>query len=120
MRQSAGCDNALGNIVSRFANPYLVYVHDIPLRQVFAQPYRALSHGCIRLGQPLVLAAYLLRRGSQPVPLPTEAECARQPRLRDVPLRWSIALFVRYATCTAEGGHLRFLPDIYHRDEVIR
>ncbi len=120
VRQSAGCDNALGNIVFRFANPYSVYVHDTPLRQVFAQPYRALSHGCIRLEQPMQLAAYLLRRGGQPVQLPTEAECARQPRPRNVPLRRPIALFVRYATCTAEGGHLRFLPDIYHRDEVIR
>lgn len=120
VRQSAGCDNALGNIVFRFANPYSVYVHDTPMRQVFAQPYRALSHGCIRLEQPMQLAAYLLRRGGQPVQLPTEAECARQPRPRDVPLRRPIALFVRYATCTAEGGHLRFLPDLYHRDETIR
>ncbi|GAB3639128.1 hypothetical protein GCM10027422_47190 [Hymenobacter arcticus] len=120
VRQSAGCENALGNIVFRFANPYSVYVHDTPLRQVFAQPYRALSHGCIRLEQPLALAAYLLLRGGQPVQLPTEAECARQPRPRDVPLRRPIALFVRYATCSVEGGHLRFLPDLYHRDEVIR
>ena len=120
VRQSAGCDNALGNIVFRFANPYAVYVHDTPLREVFAQPYRALSHGCIRLEQPMQLAAYLLRRGGQRVQLPTEAECARQPRPRNVPLRRSIWLFVRYATCTAESGHLRFLPDIYHRDEVIR
>ncbi|WP_166648027.1 L,D-transpeptidase family protein [Hymenobacter sp. UV11] len=120
VRQSAGCDNALGNIVFRFTNPYSVYVHDTPERQVFAQPYRALSHGCIRLQTPFELAAYLLRRGGQPVQLPSEAECARQPRPRDVQLRRPMPLFVRYATCTAEGGHLRFLPDLYHRDEVIR
>ncbi|MFD1470221.1 L,D-transpeptidase family protein [Hymenobacter caeli] len=120
IRQSAGCDNALGNIVFRFANPYSVYVHDTPERQVFAQPYRALSHGCMRLEQPMQLAAYLLRRGGQPVQLPSEAACARQPRPRDVPLRRPIPLFVRYATCTAERGQLRFLPDIYHRDETIR
>jgi murein L,D-transpeptidase YcbB/YkuD len=119
IRQSAGCENALGNIVFRFANPYSIYVHDTPMRQFFAQPYRALGHGCIRLEGPMQLAAYLLRRGGQPVQLPTEAECARQPRPRNVRLRRPIALFVRYATCTAEGGHLRFLPDIYHRDEVI-
>ncbi|TPG57994.1 hypothetical protein EAH73_22640 [Hymenobacter nivis] len=120
IRQSAGCDNALGNIVFRFANPYSVYVHDTPERQVFARPYRALSHGCVRLETPFVLAAYLLRRGGQPVQLPSEAECARQPRPRDVRLRRPMPLFVRYATCTAEGGRLRFLPDPYHRDETIR
>jgi murein L,D-transpeptidase YcbB/YkuD len=120
IRQSAGCENALGNIVFRFANPYSVYVHDTPERQLFAQPYRVLSHGCIRLEQPMQLAAYLLRRGGQPVQLPSEAECARQPRPRNVPLRRPIPLFIRYATCTAEGGHLRFLPDLYYRDETIR
>ncbi|OGX91756.1 L,D-transpeptidase family protein [Hymenobacter coccineus] len=120
IRQSAGCENALGNIVFRFANPYSVYVHDTPERQVFARPYRALSHGCVRLETPFALAAYLLRRGGQPVQLPSEAECARQPRPRDVRLRRPMPLFVRYATCTAEGGRLRFLPDPYHRDETIR
>ncbi len=62
IRQSAGCDNSLGNIVFRFANPYSVYVHDTPLRQYFARPARALSHGCVRLQNPMQLAAYLLRR----------------------------------------------------------
>ncbi|SHJ81689.1 Murein L,D-transpeptidase YcbB/YkuD [Hymenobacter daecheongensis DSM 21074] len=120
IRQSAGCENALGNIVFRFENPYSVYLHDTPTRQLFAQPERALSHGCIRLEQPMQLAALLLRRDGQPLRLPSEEECARQPRPRDVRLRRPIALHVRYATCIGENGHLRFLPDIYQRDEVIR
>jgi murein L,D-transpeptidase YcbB/YkuD len=103
----------------RFANPYAVYVHDTPERQVFAQPNRALSHGCVRLENPFALAAYLLRRGGQPVQLPSEAACARQPRPRNVPLRRPMPLFVRYATCTAERGQLCFMPDLYHRDETI-
>ena len=120
IRQSAGCDNALGNIVFRFANPYSVYVHDTPLRQLFARPTRALSHGCIRLEHPMQLAAYLLRREGNRAQLPTEDECARAPRSRDIRLRRPLALYVRYATCTAENGRLRFLPDIYGRDEGIR
>ena len=110
IRQLACCDNALGNIVFRFANPYSVYLHDTPERQLFAQPYRALSHGCIRLEKPFELAAYLLRRDGQPVQLPSEAACARRPRPHDVPLRRPMPLFVRYATCTAEGGSCAFCP----------
>ena len=49
-----------------------------------------------------------------------EDECARAPRSRDIRLRRPMALYVRYATCTAENGRLRFLPDIYGRDEVLR
>ncbi len=120
IRQVAGCDNSLGNIVFRFANPYSVYVHDTPFRGLFARADRALSHGCIRLEEPMALAAYLLRRGGQPVQLPSEEECARQPRPRQVRLRRPIALYVRYATCVAEGGAIRFLPDIYQRDETLR
>ena len=120
IRQSAGCENALGNVVFRFANPYSVYLHDTPLRQFFARPYRALSHGCIRLEQPLELAAYLLRREGRPVQLPSEAECARQPRPRDVRLTRGLPVYIRYATCVAEHGRLVFLPDIYRRDEALR
>nr|WP_262905389.1 L,D-transpeptidase family protein [Hymenobacter nitidus] len=120
IRQSAGCENALGNIVFRFANPHAVYLHDTPMRQFFARPDRALSHGCIRLQHPMQLAAYLLRREGRAVNLPSEEECARQPRPRDVRLRRALPLHVRYATCVADNGHLRFLPDIYHQDEAVR
>jgi murein L,D-transpeptidase YcbB/YkuD len=120
VRQSACCDNALGNIVFRFANPYSVYLHDTPARALFKSAGRALSHGCIRLQNPMLLAAYLLRREGRPVQLPTEDECAEMPRPRDVRLNRPLPLYVRYATCTAENGQLRFLADVYHRDEALR
>lgn len=52
--------------------------------------------------------------------LPSEAECARQPRPRDVRLTRGLPLYICYATCTAERGRLVFFPDIYHRDETLR
>ncbi len=121
IRQSAGCENALGNVVFRFANPYAVYLHDTPMRQFFDQPVRAFSHGCIRLAEPLALAAYLLRREGRPDRLPDAAACARLPQPREVRLRRPLALHVCYATCVADSsGRLRFLADIYGRDEPLR
>ena len=120
IRQSAGCENALGNIVFRFPNPYSVYLHDTPMRQFFERPSRAFSHGCMRLENPMQLAAYLLRREGQSVHLPSESECARQPRSQDVHLRRPMPLHVCYATCGVEEGKLRFYPDIYHQDAVLR
>ena len=120
IRQSAGCDNALGNIVFRFQNPYSIYLHDTPVRQAFQQPFRALSHGCIRVEHPFQLATFLLRRGGQNVPLPSEDECARQPRPQEVQLAQPMAVHIRYATCAAEGGQLRFYPDIYGHDAALR
>ena len=120
IRQSAGCENALGNVVFRFPNPYSVYLHDTPTRQFFERPDRALSHGCIRLAEPPRLAAYLLRREGRPVQLPSDYECARQARPRNVRLARPMPLYVRYATCTVENGRFRCLPDIYRRDEPLR
>ncbi|QIL74660.1 L,D-transpeptidase family protein [Hymenobacter sp. HDW8] len=119
IRQSAGCDNALGNIVFRFKNPYSVYLHDTPVRQAFTYPMRALSHGCIRLQNPMQLATYLLERGGQFRRLPTEEECALQSKPQQVRLAKSMPLHVRYFTCAAENGQLRFYPDIYQRDKAL-
>jgi len=120
IRQVPGCENALGNVAFRFPNPYSVYLHDTPMRQLFEEPVRAFSHGCLRLAEPLALAAYLLRREGRSVYLPSEAECARQPQPRDVRLGRPLPLFVRYATCVGEGGRLRFFADVYGRDEAVR
>jgi L,D-transpeptidase YcbB len=120
IRQAAGCDNALGNIVFRFANPYSIYIHDTPLRQFFRQNVRALSHGCIRLADPLKLASYLLSRENRTAELPSETECANQPRPRDIRLRHPMPLHICYATCVVEKQELRFLPDVYDLDEAIR
>jgi murein L,D-transpeptidase YcbB/YkuD len=122
IRQSAGCDNSLGNIVFRFANPYSIYLHDTPFRDLFAIPGRALSsHGCIRLQQPLKLAAYLLRRDGSRVQLPSEAAFAsQQVQSRDYRLKRPMPLYVRYATCSAEAGKLTFYADSYQRDGVLR
>lgn len=121
MHQSSGCDNALGNIVFRFNNPYSVYLHDTPVRELFEQPQRALSHGCVRVSGPMRLAAYLLRREGRTVRLPSEAECANQPEPRHFLLRRPMPFYVRYLTCAADGGgQLRFFPDVYHHDEDLR
>ncbi|UYZ59708.1 L,D-transpeptidase scaffold domain-containing protein [Hymenobacter latericus] len=117
IRQSAGCDNALGNVVFRFANPYAVYLHDTPAREAFRAPERAFSHGCIRLEHPMQFAAYLLQReGRSSAQLPSEAECARQPRPRHYHLRKPLPIHIRYATGAAEGGELRTYADVYGRD----
>lgn len=119
IRQSAGCDNALGNIVFRFKNPYSVYLHDTPVRQAFTYPMRALSHGCMRVQNPMRLATFLLERGGQFRKLPTEEECARQSTPQHIRLAKSIPLHVRYFTCATENGRLLFYPDIYQRDKAL-
>jgi murein L,D-transpeptidase YcbB/YkuD len=59
-RQKPGPANNLGRMKLDFVNPYSIGIHDTPARGLFARDKRALSHGCIRVDDPLGFAATLL------------------------------------------------------------
>jgi murein L,D-transpeptidase YcbB/YkuD len=61
IRQSTGCDNALGVIKFDINTPYGVYLHDTNSKAAFLYNSRYLSHGCIRLEEPLLLGSKLLK-----------------------------------------------------------
>ena len=60
LRQAPGPDNALGRVKFMFPNSYSVYLHDTPSKALFEKSERAFSSGCIRVENPLELAALLL------------------------------------------------------------
>ncbi len=60
-RQAPGPENALGLVKFIFPNHFDVYLHDTPTDRLFFQPSRALSHGCIRVEDPVSLAQYVMR-----------------------------------------------------------
>jgi len=59
--QSPGPKNALGRVKFEFPNPYAVYLHDTPLKHLFARSRRDFSHGCIRVDKAIELAETLLK-----------------------------------------------------------
>ena len=63
-RQRPGPENALGLVKFIFPNNFAVYLHDTPSDTLFSRDERALSHGCIRVENPVGLARYVL--GDQP------------------------------------------------------
>lgn len=58
--QEGGEGNSLGRIIFRFANNFSVYLHDTSSRLVFGHSDRRVSHGCIRVQYPYLLAKFLL------------------------------------------------------------
>jgi murein L,D-transpeptidase YcbB/YkuD len=119
--QPPGPKNALGRIRFNFPNPFLVYQHDTPNKNLFAQDKRALSHGCMRVQNPDKYAEALLSV-SQPEEKLTAA------RIRDlygddertIPLRTPIPVHITYQTATLdEGGALVRRDDIYGLDAAI-
>ncbi len=60
VRQPPGERNALGRIKFMFPNDYSVYMHDTPMRKLFASSKRAFSHGCVRVDNPFSFAHTVL------------------------------------------------------------
>lgn len=52
--------NPMGVVKFMFPNPYDIYLHDTNERDLFNNSRRSFSHGCVRVKDPLVLAASLL------------------------------------------------------------
>jgi murein L,D-transpeptidase YcbB/YkuD len=64
VRQPPGERNALGRIKFVFPNDFSVYMHDTPMRRLFASAKRAFSHGCVRVDDPFRFAETVLGRSS--------------------------------------------------------
>lgn len=60
VRQKPGAGNALGQIKFLFPNKHDVYLHDTPSKSLFARAFRAYSHGCVRVQNPMDFAQALM------------------------------------------------------------
>jgi murein L,D-transpeptidase YcbB/YkuD len=117
LRQQPGPDNALGLIKFDLPNYHEVYLHSTPAQQLFREPRRAFSHGCIRVSDPVALAAYVLRDTPGDW-TPQKIEAAMNGvATRRVPLARPIRVMIVYATVLAkEDGEVLFFSDLYGQD----
>src|SRR3990167_8471906 len=58
-RQRPGTNNVLGKVKFIFQNPCQIYLHDSIEPDVFDASERGVSHGCIRMGKPMLLTNYI-------------------------------------------------------------
>lgn len=115
LRQPAGPGNALGRIKLKMSNPFDIYLHDTPDRALFSRRNRALSHGCIRIEQPLRLAELLLGEGWGGERLPELIDAGESLTLA---LPEPVPVHVAYLTAWVDAdGTIHFRDDLYGRDE---
>jgi L,D-transpeptidase YcbB len=120
LRQQPGADNALGLIKFMLPNTHNVYLHSTPVPRLFSQSRRAFSHGCIRVSDPVGLAAYVLRNA--PGTWTREAILAAMHGsvTRQVNLATPIPVLILYGTALAtEDGAVLFFDDIYGNDRKL-
>jgi murein L,D-transpeptidase YcbB/YkuD len=119
IRQRPGPWNALGRLKFNLPNAYDVYLHDTPARSLFERPFRAFSHGCIRLEQPLDFASYLLRDQPRWNAAAIEAAIDAGQEL-SIRLTQPEPVYVLYWTAwVGDDGHVEFHRDHYERDAAL-
>ena len=113
VRQKPGPNNALGQIKLEMPNPFDVYIHDTPSKNLFADQRRAFSHGCIRTEDPHSLAISVLGPEAEE----TVNLLLATGVTRTLPLPMPLPVYVVYMTVEpGPDGQILEYPDIYRRD----
>ncbi|MEW6593704.1 MAG: L,D-transpeptidase family protein [Thermodesulfobacteriota bacterium] len=119
LSQKPGKDNFLGQVKFLFPNPYSVYLHDTPSKNLFQKESRPFSSGCVRLERPLDLAALLLRDTALGSREGLNAALASKAT-RTVRLPAPIPVHLIYLTAWLDDdGALQLRPDLYGYDRLI-
>jgi murein L,D-transpeptidase YcbB/YkuD len=114
-RQDPGPANPLGQVKLVFPNDHNVYLHDTPSRELFEREDRNFSHGCIRVKDPLRLAALVLDDPAWTVDSLRAAIAAGGTRT--IPLRRPVPVLILYWTASTDlHGELHYYRDAYRRD----
>lgn len=116
MRQPPSKGNALGLVKFMFPNPYNIYLHDTPSKNLFSREVRAYSHGCIRVADPFDFAYALLAKQDSNPEAYFQSVLATGKETR-VDLKNPVPVHIVYRTAfTTAKGHTQYRRDIYGRD----
>jgi murein L,D-transpeptidase YcbB/YkuD len=119
IKQRQGDDNSLGVLKFNFANKYMVYLHDTNARWLFTKENRALSHGCVRIKEFMKLADFLVRNDSLKFPPDTLRSWISRREKHVVSGFPKVPIFIRYFTCEAKNGSIKFYDDVYGEDRIL-
>lgn len=99
-------------------NGFAIYLHDTPARNLFERSDRRLSHGCIRLDDPVGLASEVLAN-------PQWSKDALQGEIdtgatQTIRLHAPLPIYILYLTAAVDGdGVVRYANDVYGRDRAL-
>ena len=116
-RQRPGPGNALGAMKLVMPNPFNVYLHDTPTKQLFARPVRAFSHGCIRVSDALGFATTLLGPATDRAGVDAIVAGGQTTTMA---LLAPVPVYIAYFTAGVDAeGKVATYPDIYGRDAAL-
>ena len=122
LRQDSGAHNSLGSIRINMPNKDAVYMHDTPSKRYFANDYRFLSHGCVRVEGVYDLAQWLLEgttNAGQPWDKSAMQDKVKTTERTDIKLAKAVPVIWVYLTGYASAdGVVHFRDDVYNLDTI--
>jgi murein L,D-transpeptidase YcbB/YkuD len=119
LRQPPGPRNPLGRVKFLMPNEFSVYLHDTTAKGLMRQPRRALSSGCVRLGDALGLVNELLADDPRWGPT-TRKRFLAGWTTRYLALREPVPVYLKYQTAWRDDdGDIQFREDLYGRDAAL-
>ena len=110
VRQLPGPGNMMGAVKFMFPNRLGIYLHDTPMRDLFALADRRRSSGCVRVEDAARLGKWLFE-GRVPI-----ASGAPEQR---ADLSVPVPVYIVYLTAAPRpDGTIAFQPDLYGRDKA--
>jgi murein L,D-transpeptidase YcbB/YkuD len=118
VRQRPGDNNSLGLVKFMFPNRFNIYLHDTPSRKLFERPVRTLSHGCVRVEDPVRLADFVLddQDDWDEGRIHEAMESSKARRGRMVSLERPVPVYLLYLTAFVRNGELQIRNDPYGKD----
>ncbi len=121
LRQEPGPKNALGRVKFMFPNNRNIYLHDTPSHSQFQKRQRTLSHGCVRVSQPVNLALYILQNDGRSLSKKQLQTLIASGKQRVFILKSPLPVHLIYRTAFIDPttGQPHFYSDIYERDRLL-
>lgn len=144
--QDSGATNSLGRVKFNFNNPFSIYLHDTNAKYIFNYNQRDVSHGCVRVQSPLLLAFFCMKDinkgnakavkerllfedrmrysiGHKPRFIENAKKIKQMgasAKVRYVSLNPRVTVVIDYRTCYADKNNkLFFANDIYKMDDAL-
>lgn len=118
IRQSTGCDNALGLLKLNFYSPDGVYLHDTPNKNLFTLNKRYFSHGCMRMEKPIELGHLVVKNNAIAIDTLTQKGCLRNQAPITVHADVHMPVLVWYNPVGIDDtGRVLFFEDVYGKFE---
>lgn len=116
--QLPGEKNFLGRVKIEFDNPFDIYLHDTPYKQLFNRELRAFSSGCIRLEDAQLLAKTILYEDGYDKD--SVDRFFQDDKTVEVKIKSDFMVYIFYYTAIVGDGTIYFYRDIYDYDKIIK